>query len=121
MIGPAASILAATLLAAMAPAPRDAWPELPTSGFVSGRAATEADVAAGNAAFSLQGAGRPLALAIPQYAIWRSEDGARVPVIVVQAEAAPDGAEIIGLRKPDGSEIVATRAEVTLLGTERPR
>ena len=95
---------------------------LPTTGFITGRAATADDVAAGNAAFSMQGAARgPLPIGIPQYAYWTDENRRRVPVIVVQAERGPNGEEMVGMRKLDGSEIVATLAEVTLLGTERPR
>jgi hypothetical protein len=121
MIGLTKSIFGAALIWAMAPAASEQWPSLPSQGFINGRAGTTNDVGAGNAVFSMEGAGRPLSIAIPQYAYWTSGSGERVPVIVVQAEIAPNGDQIIGLRKRDGSEIVATRSEVTLLGTERPR
>ena len=97
------------------------WPELPTSGFLSGRAATIADAEAGRAIFSMDGKSLgPLDIEIPQYAILTGEDGASQAVIVVQAERAPDGTEIVGLRRADGSEIAATLPELRLLGTEKP-
>lgn len=62
----------------------------------------------------------PLAVQIPQYAYWTDEEHQKHPMIVVQAEKAPDGSEILGLRGFDGSETVATLAEVQLLGTKKP-
>ena len=46
---------------------REDWPELPTSGFVAGRAATQADVASGNAIFSTDGVSSASDLKAPQY------------------------------------------------------
>jgi len=48
------------------------WPALPTTGFISGRPATDKDVADGNAVFVLRAYGiafgKPLDVTIPQYA-----------------------------------------------------
>jgi hypothetical protein len=66
----------------------------------------------------------PYPIDIPQYAIWRDEDGTKIPMIVVQAErhiADKDGDPIFGLRGLDGESIVATAPEVELLGTAIPR
>ena len=55
------------------------WPALPSTGFVSGRAATKQDVERGDAAFALESngkaEGRPLDVKIPQYALLRDEKG----------------------------------------------
>jgi hypothetical protein len=119
MIGRLKALLGMGLVAAAVPIH---WPPLPASGFIAGRAATVEDVGTGNAAFSMQGSGRgPLAIVIPQYAWWTNEAGQRVPMIVIQAEIGPNGEEVVGMRGADGSETVATMAEVTLLGTETPR
>ena len=97
------------------------WPELPSSGFLSGRSATKADVESGQAVFSMDGKGEgPLQIAIPQYALWTDEQGTAHPVIVVQAEQAPGGMQIVGLLNPDGSHAAATLAELRLLGAEKP-
>ncbi|MDQ4086700.1 MAG: hypothetical protein M3177_01595 [Pseudomonadota bacterium] len=114
------SLLGLGLAAATAPLVN--WPELPSSGFLSGRSATESDVAAGNAVFAIQPNSRgPMPVEIPQYAYWNDDEGQRHPVIMVQAEYGPNGEEIVGLRGLDGSEIVATLSEVTLLGQAPPR
>ena len=98
------------------------WPVLPNVGFLSGRSATNTDVEAGQAVFSMDGKSRgPLAIAIPQYAIWTDEHSTMHPVIVVQAEEAPGGMQIVGLLRPDGSHAAATMPELKLLGTEKPR
>ena len=97
------------------------WPELPTSGFLSGRTATNADVEAGDAVFSMDGKSLgSLGIEIPQYAIWADENGEERPVIVLQAERAPGGMEIVGLRAADGSNMAATLPEIRLLGTKKP-
>ena len=98
-----------------------AWPELPTAGFLTGRSATVTDVDAGKAVFSMDGKSQgPLKIAIPQYAIWTDEYGTSHPVVVVQAEEAPGGMQIVGLLKPDGSHAAATMPELQLLGTQKP-
>lgn len=97
------------------------WPDLPTTGFIVGRAASVEDTGNGNAAFSLDGkSAGPIAIAIPQYALWKDENGVDHPVIVIQAETAPDGLQIVGLRNLDGLETVATMPEITLLGAKKP-
>ncbi len=59
-------------------------------------------------------------ITIPQYVWWSDEDGTKHPMILVQAERAPDGIEIVGLRDFDGQETVATLPELELLGTKKP-
>ena len=97
------------------------WPQLPSSGFIAGRSATKTDVEAGQAVFSMDGKSEgPLQIAIPQYALWTDEEGHTHPVVVVQAERAPGGMEIVGLLNADGSYAAATLPELKLLGTDRP-
>ena len=103
---------------------RDGWPELPVFGFVAGRAATVADVDAGEAVFCQQSDDdslpKPWPVQVPQYALWRDANGSLFPAVLVQAEAhihEPNAEPLFGLRRPDGSAIVATAPEVELLGT----
>src|SRR5258708_37652040 len=79
------------------------WPALPKQGFISGRVATPADVAAGNAVFSAAvggggvGKSTPLRIQIPQYAYYK-EGGTKIPGIVLQAERVDiqkDGREVV--------------------------
>ncbi|WP_157032803.1 hypothetical protein [Sphingomonas changbaiensis] len=118
------SRLAAALGFAAAPptaAERVNWPELPKSRFIVGRPATLEDAKAGNAIFSTNGTGAgAVMLAIPQYVLWSDEQGAKHPMILVQAEKTPDGQTIVGLRDFSGQESVATLPEVELLGTKKP-
>ena len=86
------------------------WPPLPAKGFVSGRTATDEDVAAGNAVFVLKAYGT----------LFRQADGHRhsairlfdqgrrkpVPVIVVQAEIGK-GIKLFGVRGLDGDKSTA--------------
>jgi len=62
-----------------------------------------------------------LDIGVPQYAIWTDEQGQKHPVVVVQAEQAPGGLEIVGLLNSDGSYTAATLSEIDLLGAERPQ
>ncbi|MCA9212322.1 MAG: hypothetical protein KDB27_04595 [Planctomycetales bacterium] len=102
------------------------WPELPTSGFLAGRVATEQDVSNGEAAFVAFGAVHSdrLAIDVPQYAFLTSDDGSRVPVFVVQAELVQGvngDVETFGLRPIQGGDpIVGVAPNVTLLGTKNP-
>jgi hypothetical protein len=103
------------------------WPELPSQGFIVGRAATVADIDSGRAVFCQQSDDDSLAqswpILLPQYALWRDETGALIPTILVQAEAhihEADAEPLFGLRRLDGSQIVATGGEVELLGAEMP-
>ncbi len=100
------------------------WPPLPTDGFVSGRAATNEDVKAGRAAFSLQSAGRvigqPLPITVPQYAFHVSQSGVRTPGIIIQAEVGL-GIPMLGIRTlADGTVLGALQWEFVLLGTSVP-
>ena len=98
------------------------WPDLPRTGFIVGRAATVDDAKTGNAVFSTNGTGGgSVAITIPQYVYWSDEHGAKHPMILVQAEQAPDGSTIVGLRDFNGAESVATLPEVQLLGTKKPK
>jgi hypothetical protein len=92
---------------------------LPTSGFISGRIATEADVNAGDAVFFIKGDGViPAAITIPQFAIWREDQDAEGKFCaIVQAEMTTDGV-LVGLRDADGSNAIATLPELELLGQE---
>ena len=97
------------------------WPDLPTKGFTSGRVASVEDAKRGDATFSMDGQSRgALPIPIPQYVIWTDEHGVKHPMILVQAEEAPDGSKIVGLRDFKGQEAVAILPEVTLLGTKKP-
>lgn len=99
------------------------WPTLPTTGFISGRPATQRDVADGNAGFSAEVAGEvighPLPITIPQYAIWTDGNGRKVPVVIIQAELARN-LEIFGLKLANGESVICTRAELVLLGQDLP-
>jgi len=110
-------------------AQEDAWPPLPNQGFVSGRIANRADVAAGNAVFVPEVAGlsvsQPLAILIPQYAYYK-EEGKRTPVIVVQAEEVQvvqgnPGMKVLGARRADGKHVVGLLENFELLGRTPPR
>jgi hypothetical protein len=110
------------------------WPPLPKQGFISGRVATAADVAAGNAVFSASvgggavGKSTPLRIKIPQYAYYK-EGGTKIPVIVLQAERVDirkDGGEVVqmmsvGALKPDGKKIIGLLTNFELIGPVPPR
>jgi hypothetical protein len=110
------------------------WSPLPKQGFISGRVATPADVAAGNAVFSAAvggggvGKSTPLRIQIPQYAYYK-EGGTKIPVIVLQAERVDiqkEGGEVVqmtsvGALKPDGRKVIGLLTSFELLGTVRPR
>jgi hypothetical protein len=106
------------------------WPPLPKVGFISGRVATPADVAAGNAVFSASVAGgaagkaTPIRIRIPQYAYYK-EGGTKIRVIVLQAEhidiRKQTGElvqmESVGAVKPDGKKFIGLLTSFELLGT----
>ena len=110
------------------------WPPLPKQGFINGRAATPADLAAGNAVFSgavvggAVGKSTPLRIQIPQYAYYK-EGGTKTPVVVLQAERVDiqkEGGEIVqmtlvGALKPDGRKVIGPLTSFELLGPARPR
>lgn len=99
------------------------WPPLPKNGFVSGRAATDADVKADKAAFSAQSegkvVGKPLRIVVPQYAYYE-QDGKKVQAIIIQAEEAM-GLKIIGARLANGEKIVDAITQFELLGSKPPK
>ena len=90
--------------------PGPGWPPLPTSGFISGRPATDKDIMEGNAVFALRAYGvpfgKPLDVVIPQYAYLTKRGQRPIPVIVVQAELGK-GLKIFGVRDLNGK--TATR------------
>jgi hypothetical protein len=100
-----------------------AWPPLPTTGFVSGRPATDQDVAAGNALFVLKAHGvyfgKPVAIVIPQYAYLLDKGDKPVPVIVIQAEQERS-IKVFGVRGLDGDVFVVKEPELKLLGAQPP-
>jgi hypothetical protein len=110
-------------LAGISAALAQTWPALPSTGFISGRAATDQDVADGNAIFVLRAYGiyfgKPLDTVIPQYAYLTKKGAKPVPVIVVQAEAGK-GIKLFGVRGLDGDKSVVRDYELQLLGTKPP-
>ncbi|MGE5366819.1 MAG: hypothetical protein ACM3PO_06055 [Betaproteobacteria bacterium] len=105
------------------PSAQQSWPPLPTSGFISGRPATDKDVTEGNAVFALRAYGvpfgKPLDVVIPQYAYLTKRGHQPIPVIVVQAELGK-GLKIFGVRDFNGKAATATASELQLLGTHPP-
>jgi len=99
------------------------WPSLPTTGFISGRPATDKDVIDGNAVFALRAYGvpfgKPLDVTIPQYAYLRKKGHEPIAVIVVQAELGK-GLKIFGVRDLSGKAATAKESELQLLGTHPP-
>src|SRR5215510_10539464 len=110
------------------------WPPLPKQGFISGRIATPADVAAGNAVFSAAvsggavGKSTPLRIQIPQYAYYK-EGGTKIPVIVLQAERVDlrkEGGEAVQMTsvcrlKPDGKKIIGLLPKLGIPGRTPPK
>ena len=79
-----------------------------------GRAATDADVAAGRAVFAV--GGEPVELDLPSCAIVTEEDvGEPTPVVIIQAERLDDGKVAVGFRLIDGGTGIASLEEVELL------
>ena len=87
------------------------WQSVPC---VSGRAATEADVAGGQAVFFVQGHSEPAATQLPACGWQTLSDGSEIPVIVIQAEIAPYGV-IFGVRPLSGGNGVCASAGIRLL------
>jgi hypothetical protein len=112
------------LLAALAPALAQPWPPLPATGFTKGRPATDEDVAAGNAVFVLKQYGKyfgkPLDIAIPQYAYLIQKGDKPVPVIVIQAEQERN-LKLFGVRGLDGETLTVKEPELQLLGANPPQ
>src|SRR5215470_11150058 len=88
------------------------WPPLPKQGFISGRVANAADVAAGNAVFSASvgggavGKSTPIRIKIPQYSYYK-EGGTKIPVIVLQAERV----DIQGAKPVQMDSVAAVRLD----------
>ena len=105
----------------LAASAQDSWPPLPKAGFVAGRPATQADVNSGSAGFAIDGngvAGSPLHVTIPQYAYF-NDNGTKVPVVLIQAEAA-QGKQLAAGKKANGGIVVGFLSDFTLLGTQPP-
>jgi hypothetical protein len=117
------------------------WPLLPTSGFISGRVATQEDVDQDIAAFGfpqkldaeqvakltggeatqeVECAGsKPLEILIPQYA-FLNLNGQKLPCIVIQGEASGD-AQIVGCRLvKDNTLAIGLLEDFVLLGQTSP-
>ena len=101
-----------------------AWPALPTAGFVSGRPATDKDVAEGSAVFVLKAHGvyfgKPLDIAIPQYAYLLKKGDKPVPVIVIQGEQERN-LKLFGVRGLDGDLSVVKETDLQFLGVKPPQ
>lgn len=109
----------------LAEAAAKAWPDLPSSGFISGRVATKEDVFSGIAVFDFEHIKdqerAPLDIEIPQYAIRLSKIAgeAHFPVIIIQAETLGN-TEFVGYRSiPDGKQGSALLNEFILLGKNK--
>lgn len=103
-----------------------AWPKLSKVGHVAGRAATDADLAKGNAVFVLKSdgaqVGKPIKVQIPQYAMHvEAKTGKKTPVVLVQAEEG-QGIRMAGyVSVRDGEKAVCLLSELKLLGTAVPK
>jgi hypothetical protein len=100
------------------------WRDTPC---VAGRVATEDDVKAGRAAFYLElsegQASHPFDLNLPSCAILRDEDGAAIPVIVIQVETGNNGSVqvLAGYRPLTGGNGLCMFYELELLETPDDR
>lgn len=103
-----------------------AWPPLDRVAHIQGRAASEADVAKGNAVFALGGggkaAGKPIKIQIPQYALHVDADtGKKTPVVLIQAEEGR-GTQIAGyINVRTGERAIDLLSTLQLLGTAPAR
>lgn len=92
----------------------ETWSRMAT---FSGRTATDEDVTAGRAIFSLKDTfnGQPLDLDLPQPVIWY-EDDEEYGALIVQAESHEtedgDTLEVLGLVLPNGDEVIAFTDDV---------
>lgn len=102
------------------------WPPLPKKCFVRGRPATQADVKKGCAVFVAMAngkiVGKPLNIAIPQYAYEiDKETHTKTPVIVIQAEEGLGikmaGVILVGTHR----RLVDLLSSLQLLGTNKPQ
>jgi hypothetical protein len=109
-------VTAALMLGAAVAWAQTVWPNLPTTGFITGHVADGSDVDKGNAVFAVKSS-KPLAVAIPQYGILIVPN---LPVIVVQAEEQ-GGKKMFGVRDLQGGEYVVLGEHLKLLGTKKPQ
>jgi hypothetical protein len=101
------------------------WPDLNSYGYVSGRAANEHDVMAGNAVFLLQSGDEvlstPMDIEVPQYALHIDMvNDMETLGIIIQAEEV-NGQQLVGF-VPFDTEVPITTAlqEFKLLGQNKP-
>ena len=97
----------------------DIWGPISVNGWrntqcITGRPATEDDVAAGSAVFYIPDGSAAAPMALPCCAIQSLEDGSEQPVVIVQAEVAPHGT-ILGVRPLSGGNGICMATEVRLL------
>ena len=95
----------------------ESWNTVPN---VSGRVATESDVAAGAAVFYVDGQSEPADYVIPSRAYQSLDSGAKVPVVVVQAELTNESKLILGVRYLDGGNGVCTHEEIRPFNVGEP-
>lgn len=89
-------------------------------GHVWGRIAVAEDMKAGNAVFYSPSGNEPYDMQLPTLAFHHDVDsGEKTKVIVVQAEAGPNGV-IIGARYPNGNELVGLLGEFEIVKTKWP-
>lgn len=94
----------------------DEWQATPC---ISGRPATDADVAAGIAVFYVDGPSVAASLSLPCCAYQQLDNDAEVPVVVIQAEIGPHGT-ILGVRPLTGGNGICLASEVRLLADGFP-
>jgi len=87
------------------------WRDTPC---VSGRPATEADVAAGCAVFYIPGDSAAAPMTLPACGLQSLAGGSEQPVVIIQAELAPHGT-ILGVRPLSGGNGICMATEVRLL------
>lgn len=117
-------VLALSTLTACEPSlPSAPWPDLPTEGFFTGRAAVTADVVEGRAFFMGDSLAPPTGTLVPQYATLRSADGTQHRGVVLQTERSARGsAELAALRLVSNGEVEVVPLDMLVLhGQEHPR
>ena len=118
------AVLVASTLTACDPSPPPApWPDLPTEGFFTGRAAVTADVVEGRAFFMGDSLAPPSGTLVPQYATLRSADGTQHRGVILQTERSARGtAELAALRLASSGEVEIVPLDMLVLhGQGQPR
>lgn len=87
------------------------WSRVP---YVSGRVATEQDVAEGRAVFYVEGNSRPVEMELPCRGVQRVVDGIEQLVVIIQAEHTDSGM-LYGVRPIEGGNGICLAHEVRLL------